>query len=111
MPFRRESGHDPSSRAEAARSGVQYRGSARATSVRSGGWICRAPRDRTPLPLGFEVSGTETRERAEIDLHRTRRRRYAHAFVESQTKAYSAAVWAVELESAPSPALMAPQRA
>jgi hypothetical protein len=33
---RQRSGRDPSSRAEASRSGVQHRGSARATSVRSG---------------------------------------------------------------------------
>ena len=49
--IRRGSGHDPSSRAKVSRSDVQYTGSARATSVRSGGWICwRAPRERTPLP-------------------------------------------------------------
>ena len=64
---RQRSGRDPSSRAEASRSGVQHRGSARATSVRSGGPVspwpgpdlrksarrhrhCRAPNSSAPYP-------------------------------------------------------------
>jgi hypothetical protein len=53
MPFHRRSGHDPDSRDGVSRSGAQHRGSARATSVRSGGRESPSPNSiRECLSIG-----------------------------------------------------------